>query len=147
MYSYGGFDGGPASAKGAFLNLAKFGKANLYGCDLSDTKLRGAGFIEANLVNARLENVDLKSYQGSAPTPASLSKTDLRGTNLAGALMQGTVMTDSRCAPEAGTYKCEFPDGANGTILIEDDFSRTVLGETDHETICSDGSSGPCEIR
>jgi uncharacterized protein YjbI with pentapeptide repeats len=146
LYYYGGFDGESASARGAFFNLAKFGRANLYKFDFTDAKLRGADFVEANLVNATLHNVDLTSREGPPLTATSMSKADLRGTDCTGANMRGTILTDARSSDRSGTYQAEFDDGRGGTIQIVDDLAVTRLGETDQETVCPNGTMGPCQL-
>jgi len=142
------------SARNASFVGARMGGAFCVGADFSgaDTTLNGAVLRDAILVAAKFEQADL-SASGSAEHPTTtLTGADIRGTlfaaadgsqqaNMDGADLEGAKVSGSEGCTFLTTITANF-DGSQ--ILVEIGYGTTVLGITNQQTTCPDGSQGPC---
>ena len=103
----------------ANLMLANLEGSDLRGADLSGSNLSGASFVDADLQGANLTvTLAVKAHAGNDPTLAKgtdMSRAQLQNTNLEGAFLIGTNLTDvvwdhTRC-----------PDGSLSDQNDEDD--------------------------
>ncbi|MDE1150829.1 MAG: pentapeptide repeat-containing protein [Azospirillaceae bacterium] len=136
----------PASAQGAFLNLAKFPGAKLALANFSNAQLSAADFYEASLVGATLKGVQLTPSSDPTHTPASLNQADIRGADFTGANMDGLDMRQATYSTAKGPFEQTY-DGYKGQkILVGFEYGPTVLGDTTSGTTCPNGQMGPCHL-
>jgi uncharacterized protein YjbI with pentapeptide repeats len=146
----------PASAKGAFMNLAKFNDAKVIGVSFRGTQLAGANFSSANLITSQFPSAQLTPSSNSNAVGASVYKADIRGTEFADvgpggritnpANMDGLDMNEAIVSTTAGSFEQTYQDYYGQPVPVLIQYGPTVLGTTTSSTVCPGGANGPCSL-
>lgn len=136
-FEHAHFYGSSASAVGAHLTYAKFGKANLSSLDFGQAILDHADFLDALLYNTNFSEANLNnaSFSGAILKGADLaSVTDFSGVSLSGALI----------ALDSGTIETQRLGDYNILETVNVNYAATTLPITDGFNTCPSGDGGPC---
>lgn len=140
-----------ASAIGAYMNYANFGNAWLLQTAFDGAQLSAAIFADAHLLGASFQDYDgaateLTMASDVNRTRASVAQADIRGTNFAGANMDGLEMAGATYSTAPGSFSQTFTGYNSQQVPVAFNFGPTLLGNTTSATICPNNSSGPCTL-
>ncbi|MFO1432003.1 MAG: pentapeptide repeat-containing protein [Candidatus Competibacteraceae bacterium] len=142
----------------ATLTGSHWENANLSGVDLTGLTALGADFSGTNLANTSLKNTNLAYNAFKATGTTTLTPAELVKAYFCGATLDATVLT---CADLTNAYSLNAsqtvtgPDGqqttCDATIITTDpngQYTTKTEGVANKcNTICPDGSTGPCKIQ
>jgi uncharacterized protein YjbI with pentapeptide repeats len=134
-----------ASVKGATVVNTWFNDAYLAAMDFSDIKgkaLQGCNFSYACLVNAKFNNTRIGAF---GDQNSSFANASLHGAQFEGADLKGVNLTDAFIVAQEGVLKATIRAMDSEQSLMYDP-TKIQAKATDSQTICPNGTSGPCTV-
>jgi uncharacterized protein YjbI with pentapeptide repeats len=140
-----------ASAVGAYMNDTKFNDAWVAGAIFNGAQLSGANLANAHLIGTLFQNdgsvaTELTPSIRNIGIAATTVNADISGTNFTGANMDGLDMDGAVVATTGATFTKQFTGYKSAKVLVTFNYGPTKFGNTTANTICPNGSSGPCSV-